>query len=205
MGIFVGAVVLQDEMELRAGTSRSTRRQKRMNSLLRCLGSYSPTTLPVSTTSAANNVVLRCRCRRQSWVMAPAGPRLRAVLSGCGPALESWHLLVHAQHHRPIGRVEVEPDDVDELVLEVLVVRQLEGVDPVRLEPPRRADPPHRRRAHPLRLGHTPHRPVGLPERLGVKGGIDDGVHPGLRDRRLAPRPLQLTPTRVVRGGGYVL
>ena len=38
-------------------------------------------------------------------------------------------LFVKGEHHRTLRRIEVEPDDIDELGLEVLVVRQLERVD----------------------------------------------------------------------------
>jgi hypothetical protein len=45
-------------------------------------------------------------------------------------------LLVHAQHHGLLGRVEVEPDHVDELLLEPWVTRDLEGLHQVGLEAP---------------------------------------------------------------------
>jgi len=35
-------------------------------------------------------------------------------------------LLVHAQHHRGLGRVEVEPDDVIDLLREQRIIGQLE-------------------------------------------------------------------------------
>ena len=43
-------------------------------------------------------------------------------------------LLVEAEHHRPLWRIQVEPDDVDELLLEVRIVGDLEGLDLPRLE-----------------------------------------------------------------------
>ena len=43
-------------------------------------------------------------------------------------------LLVHAQHDRLLRRVQVQPDDVDELLLEPRVVGELERLDPVRLQ-----------------------------------------------------------------------
>ena len=42
--------------------------------------------------------------------------------------------LVNAQHHRLVRRVHVEPDDVDDLLLELRIVRDLEGPDEMRLE-----------------------------------------------------------------------
>ena len=80
-------------------------------------------------------------------------------------------LLIDAQHHRRIGRVQVQPDDVTNLVDELRVRRQLEAVGEMRLEPERPPDLRHRRLGHPRRLGHRPRRPVrrirrGLLERL---------------------------------------
>ena len=46
-------------------------------------------------------------------------------------------LLVHAQHDRLLGRVQVQPDDIDQLLLKLRVVGQLECLDPVRFQPPR--------------------------------------------------------------------
>ena len=43
-------------------------------------------------------------------------------------------LLVEAEHHRPRRRVEVQPDDVDELLLEQRIVADLERLDLPRLE-----------------------------------------------------------------------
>jgi hypothetical protein len=60
-----------------------------------------------------------------------------------------WDLLVHAQHHRPLGRVVIQPDDIDDLVDKQWIGRQLEGVGQVRLEAEGPPDPPDRRLAQP--------------------------------------------------------
>src|SRR5260370_2493371 len=83
-------------------------------------------------------------------------------------------LLVHAQHHRLVGGVQVQADDVDELLLEPLVIGDLERPDPVRLDAAGGPDPLHRRRADPLRPRHAPARPVVLARRLLMKGGVPD-------------------------------
>ena len=56
-------------------------------------------------------------------------------------------LFVHAQDDRVLRRVQVQPDHVDELLLEPLVVGELERLHLVRLQAARRPDPLHRRRA----------------------------------------------------------
>ena len=53
-------------------------------------------------------------------------------------------LLIDAQHDRALGRVEIEPDDVADLVDELRVLGQLPGLLAVRLEPERPPDPQHR-------------------------------------------------------------
>jgi transketolase len=92
-------------------------------------------------------------------------------------------LFVHAQHHSLVGRVQVQTHHVDELLLEVAVVGEFEGLHQVGLEPARRPDPLHRRRAHPSPLGHRPARPVGLALRFRVQRQIHDLGHFLVTDR----------------------
>ena len=58
-------------------------------------------------------------------------------------------LLVHRQHDRALGRVQVEPDDVEDLLHEQRVVGQLERLGAVRLELERLPDPPDTRARQP--------------------------------------------------------
>jgi hypothetical protein len=44
-------------------------------------------------------------------------------------------LFVHAQHQRALWRVQIESDDVGQFGVELRVAAELEGFDPVRLEP----------------------------------------------------------------------
>lgn len=53
-------------------------------------------------------------------------------------------LFVHTQHHRPFGRVVIQPDDVDDFLDELRVGRQFERVRPVRLEAEVALDPADR-------------------------------------------------------------
>ena len=63
-------------------------------------------------------------------------------------------LLVHAEHHRRFGRVEVEPDDVLDLLHDQQIVGHLQPVRPVRLEFQGLPDPADRGLAQPTALGH---------------------------------------------------
>ena len=83
-------------------------------------------------------------------VGAPLGPA-RRHRSGWLGALQRLDLglLVHAQHHRPLGRVVLQPNDIDDLLDNQWIGRQLEGVGQVRLEAEVPPDPPDRRLAQP--------------------------------------------------------
>ena len=73
-------------------------------------------------------------------------------------------LLIHAQDHRVVGRVEVQPDDVAHFFDEERVVRQLEGLRQVRLDPEQGEPAMHRALADAL----------GTPQGAGapVRGGV---------------------------------
>jgi hypothetical protein len=58
-------------------------------------------------------------------------------------------LLVHAQHHRPLGRVVLPPDDIDDLLDNQRSGRPLEAVGQVRFEAEGPPDPTDRRLAQP--------------------------------------------------------
>ncbi len=83
-------------------------------------------------------------------------------------------LLVHTEHQRLIGRVQVQPNDIRELLQEPGIARELEGLDPVRLQivaAPNRTDGGL---AHALKVRHPPATPLGHPLRLARCGGLDD-------------------------------
>ena len=69
-------------------------------------------------------------------------------------------LLVHAQHHRIVGRVEVESDDVADLLGEERIGGELEVLLPVGLEVERRPDAVDRGLRQPRRLRHGTAAPV---------------------------------------------
>ena len=100
--------------------------------------------------------------------------RLRAVES------LDLALLVHAQHHRLLRRVQVQPHDVGQLLDERRVGRQLERLDAVELQAVRVPDALDGRWAHAGRLGHRTTTPLCGPGRLLVQRGLHDGLHDGL-------------------------
>ena len=98
-------------------------------------------------------------------------------------------LLVDAQHDGLIRWVQVEADDVDQLLLEVRVVRELEGLDQMGFQAPSRPHPLHSGGAHALGLGHRAAAPVGLARGVvcGVAVTIADTFAAGIVGFR--PRP----------------
>ena len=75
-------------------------------------------------------------------------------------------LLVDAQHDRVLGRVQVEPDDVADLRLQLRVGGELERLPPPRLQPPLAPDPRHPHIRDPQLAGQQPARPVRHPQLL---------------------------------------
>jgi len=53
-------------------------------------------------------------------------------------------LFIHTQHQCAFRRVQIEPDDIGQLGVELRVAAELEGFDPVRLEPGIRPGAPSR-------------------------------------------------------------
>jgi hypothetical protein len=95
-------------------------------------------------------------------------------------------LLVHAQHQGPFGRVDVQADEVGHLGVELRVLAELEGLDPMRLQAVFLPDAVHGGTADAEFLGQTTRAPMGgglrLPHRRGDDGALLLGV-----DRLRAP------------------
>ena len=107
----------------------------------------------------------------------PAAPLLHGQ-AGLG-ALESLDLalLVHAQDHGLVGRVEVQPHHVGELLREPPVLGELETFRPVGLQPMGEPDALHGGLADALGLGHGTGTPVGRPRGPGLCGGLHHHLH----------------------------
>ncbi len=86
-------------------------------------------------------------------------------------------LLVHREDDRLLGRISVEPDHVDELLLEARVRAELERLNAVGLEMVIHPDPVDGHVAHTELGGERAGRPVGLPAGRGVQSSIDDPTY----------------------------
>ena len=64
-----------------------------------------------------------------------AGAALLERQPGLGPVERlDLRFLIHAQHHHPLRRIEVKPDDLGDFLLEHRVVRYIETARQVRLQ-----------------------------------------------------------------------
>lgn len=102
-------------------------------------------------------------------------------------------LLVDAEHDRAVRRVEVEADDLGDLLLEHRVVRDLEALHDMRLQPGIGPDAPHARSRNSHRLCHRRAAPVRGIGR-GLLHGLRDHLQPDLPRQRRHPRGPRLVP-----------
>jgi len=101
-------------------------------------------------------------------------------------SLLRWNSLIDAEHDRSLGRVQVEPDHIGQLLGEAGVVGELERPNPVGSEAVRVPDPLHGRRADALGLGHRAAAPVRLPRRGRLRRRLHDRLDLRGRDPGLA-------------------
>ena len=135
--------------------------------------------------------VERSEQRRGAVALVVVGHRRRAALLQGQARLGAIErldlaLLVDAQHQRPVRRVQVEPDDIGHLLLELRVVRDLEPAHKVRLQAGLGPDAPHARRADAHLGRHRSPAPVRRVRRRLV-GRLRQHLEPDLpRQRFLA-------------------
>ena len=96
-------------------------------------------------------------------VVAQAGRLTRPHRQQGLTAIERLYLalLVDAQHHCSLRRRNVQADDVAHLGHEVGISRELEGLQPMRLQAKGTPDPLHDRRRQSARFGHAARTPMG--------------------------------------------
>jgi site-specific DNA recombinase len=98
-------------------------------------------------------------------------------------SLLRWDSLIYAQHDGALGRVEIQPDHVADLVDEQRVLGELPRLLPVRLQPERLPDPQHRRLRQAHLARHRPRRPM-----RGVLGRALQGLDDHRLDLRVGDR-----------------
>src|SRR5215203_1361056 len=108
------------------------------------------------------------------------------------PPVQSLNLafLIDREHHCLLWRIQVEPDDVADLRLQLGIGGELESLPPPRLQPPLPPDPCHPHIGDVELIGQQPARPVRHPEPL--RGRLQRGQHD--RDLINCGRPARLRP-----------
>ncbi len=187
--VLVGGVVVQDQMNLQFLGHLTVDGSQKSQELL----------VTVARQALADHLagkdVERGKQGGGAVTLVVVGHRLAAALDhrerGLGP-VEGLHrrLLVRAQHDRPLGRVQIQTDDVDELVLESRIIRQFERLDPVRLESASRPHALDGVLGDPDILCHRPATPMSLAFRAVVLRQIHNLLDRFLWDRGLAATTL---------------
>ena len=110
-------------------------------------------------------------------------PRLGAVQS------LDLGLLVHAQHQGLVGRIQVQPHHVGQLLQKLGIARELEALRAVRLQLVAAPDVADRGLAHALGLRHLPAAPLSHPLGLGRERRLNDLLDLSRGVGRLASTP----------------
>jgi len=182
-GVLVGGVVVADHMQLAAWVGAGNLLEEPQKFLV-----------AVARRALVDDPASRDLQRSEQGGGAMSGVVVCALLRASRPhaahglgALEGLELglLVHAQHDRAVGWVQVEPDDVMDLGGQFRVGGELEGPDAPGLDAVLAPDPGDGVAADIKFAGQQAGRPVGDPQpgRWRVDGGRQDLSPAGSTDR----------------------
>jgi hypothetical protein len=170
------SIFIQDQMKFMAAGNRPIDRLQELQELLmavtRIAGSNNRAIQHVQggekTRRSMPFVVVRHRStaslfHRQSRLSSIQGLDLR--------------FFVDAQNQGFIRGIQIESDHIGQLFNEVLVLRQLERFDAMRLQSVGLPDTGHRGMADSNRLGHRPRTPMGCAGRVSLQGSINNHFH----------------------------
>src|SRR5262245_10226805 len=203
LGVFVAAVIVEDDTDDLAGRDLSLARVQRADELL----------MPVPLHAAAADlafghveggkqrgsaVALVVMRHRPATARFQRQARLRAV------ERLDLRFLVNAEHDRMGRRIDIEADNVPQLRYKIGVARQLELACPVRLQAVRPPDPLHRTDADPDRFGHHRSGPMrrlarGSPRVNATVRSHTLADNGGMREGRVLSRTRPATPARMNR------
>ena len=171
VGGLVGAYVVEDDVDLAPAIGTGEQPQERQEVVTR-----------VSLTGLVRHLPGRDLERSEQAERPVALVVVRVPLHLPGPEREhglgpverlDLGLLVDREDDRPLGRREVEPNDIGDLGRELGVAAVLERLDPVRLETPFRPHAADGGRAHPDLPREPCPAPVGHRLRPGQRGRED--------------------------------
>ena len=187
--VFVRRVVVDDEVHVQLGGDVAFDQFQESQELLVAVPG------PAVGENLAGRGVQRGEQRRRAVALVIVGHRggatARQRQRRLGPLQGlTLGLLVHAQHHRGLRGIQVQPDDIDELGLEVRIVGQLERLHPPRAQLPRPPQTRHRVLADTVARRHGPRRPMRRTTRRAPPQRVrHDRLDDLSGNLRLAPPP----------------
>ena len=190
LGRFVGGIVVEHDVDVARLQNRAVDPAQESQELLR------PVAWHAFPDDEARLHVQRGEERGGAVALVVVGHRGSAPFlerqPGLGPVERlDLGLLIDAEHDRTVRWIEVEADDLGDLLLEHRVVRDLEPLHDMRLQPGIGPDAPHARRRDAHRLGHRRAAPVrGVVRRL--LHGLRDHLQPDLPGKRRHTRGSRL-------------
>ena len=182
-GVFVGAIVVHDQMHRKLGQRVGIDLLEEPNELL----------VPMTRHAVADDRAIEHAqgCEQRGGAVA-----LVVVRHGAAAALlqgEAWlgavegldlAFLIDTHDQGFVRGIEVQADDIVELLDEMLIAAELEGLDQMRLEVVAFPDAADGGLAQPVRLGHASGTPMGRRWRRGVERRLDHRANRPLRDPR---------------------
>jgi hypothetical protein len=190
-GMFVSPIVVHDQMQIEAGRNLG----------VDCLEEPKKFLMPMAGHAVADDLAVEHAEGREQ-----GGRAVPLVVVGLRPAAaplqrEAWlraiegldlALLVDAQHQRLVRRIQIQSDDVGQLLEEVFVAAQLEGLDPMRLEVVTLPDSLDGGLAEPLGPRQRACAPVRRRGGRGVQCGVNDRADLLHRHPRRAAGPRRI-------------
>ena len=185
--MLVGAVIVDDEMEIVTGRSIDINFIEEPDKFL----------MPVARHAIADHlavehaqgreqgggaVTLIIVSHRSAAALLERQPRLRAVQR------LDLAFLVDTKDERFIGWIQVKTDDISEFLHKVLVSTEFEGFDQMGLQVMLTPDSLNGHAAQALSFGHCAHTPVSGVRRSRMKGGFHHGTNLSGRDFRESAR-----------------
>ena len=195
LGRFVGGVVVENQMDVARFLHGSVDAAQEAQELA---GAMTRHAFPDDQTRLD---VQRGKERGGAMALVIMGHRRRAPLLQGQPGLRPIKrlylgLLIDAEHYGTVRWIEIEANDLGNLLLKHRVVRDLEALHDVRLQPGISPDAPHARSRDTHRLGHRRAAPVRGVRRC-LLHGLRDHLQPDLPGKRRharGPRLVALEP-----------
>ena len=185
--MFVGAVIIHDQMQVQPGRGVDVNLLEETDKFLMPMPGHTVADHP-AVEHAQRRKQGRCAVAFVIVCHRPAAPFLHRK-TGLRPVEGlDLTLLVNAQNKGLVRRIEIQADNVAELLNEVLIAAELEGLDQMRLEVVLLPYATNRCFTDPLRFGHRARTPMRRIGGLGVQRCFDQSFDFSRRNSRNAAR-----------------